>query len=126
MFQPDASVCGGILACMEIAAAARRRGIAVYPHVGGPTIIGLAANLHWAVAADVDVDGVRHRSLPAARRRLRQRSGSATSPAASSPRPTRPVSACRLPDDVAERFPYEPGDTYADVFPDHETGASKA
>ena len=31
-----------------------------------------------------------------------------------------------LPDDVAERFPYVPGDTYADVFPDHETGRSKA
>ncbi len=40
-------------ACMEIATLAAHRGIAVYPHVGGPTIIGLAANLHWAVAADV-------------------------------------------------------------------------
>ena len=75
VFQPDASVCGGMLACMEIAAIARQRGIAVYPHVGGPTIIGLAANLHWAVAADVDVDGVRHRPVPAARRRVRRRIG---------------------------------------------------
>ena len=53
VFQPDVSICGGVLACMEVAALARRRGIDVYPHVGGPTIIGLAANLHWAVAADV-------------------------------------------------------------------------
>ncbi len=53
VFQPDASICGGLLACMEIAALARQRGIDVFPHVGGPTVIGLAANLHWAVAADV-------------------------------------------------------------------------
>ncbi len=32
------------------------------------------------------------------------------------------ASACALPDDVAERFPYVPGDTYAEVFPEHEKG----
>ena len=69
---PTPSICGGMLACMEIAALARQRGIAVYPHVGGPTIIGLAANLHWAVAADVRLDGVRHRPVPAAGRRGRR------------------------------------------------------
>ena len=87
VFQPDASICGGVLACMEIAAAARQRGIAVYPHVGGPTIIGLAANLHWAVAADVAVDGVRHRPATSRSSTGSGRSGSATSPAASSPHP---------------------------------------
>ena len=122
VFQPDASICGGILACMEIAAAARQRGIAVYPHVGGPTIIGLAANLHWAVAADVpwmeyDIDpyqplvdevgdGIGLDDIVG---------GELAAPDGPGPRR-------RLPDDVAERFPYVPGDTYAEVFPDHEKG----
>lgn len=123
VFQPDASICGGILACMEIAEIAGRRGIAVYPHVGGPTIIGLAANLHWAVAADVpwceyDIDP--HQPLvtdvggPALG--LADITGGVIAP------PEGPGLGVSLPDDIAERFPYVPGDTYAEVFPDHEKG----
>jgi L-alanine-DL-glutamate epimerase-like enolase superfamily enzyme len=29
-----------------------------------------------------------------------------------------------VPDDLAERFPYIPGETYADVFPEHERGTA--
>jgi L-alanine-DL-glutamate epimerase-like enolase superfamily enzyme len=124
VFQPDASVCGGILACMDVAAAARQRGIAVYPHVGGTTIIGLAANLHWAVAADVDwmeydidpwqplVDGFGSIGIGDIA------GGELAAPDA-------PGLGVALPDDVAERFPYVPGDTYTDVFPEHETGRSR-
>jgi L-alanine-DL-glutamate epimerase-like enolase superfamily enzyme len=127
VFQPDASICGGIISCMEIAAIAAQHDISVFPHVGGPTIVGLAANLHWAVAAgvpwceyDIDpwqplvgdvggpsiglddiVDGV----LSA---------------------PEAPGLGVSLPDDVAERFPYVPGDTYVEVFPEHEKGRSGA
>jgi L-alanine-DL-glutamate epimerase-like enolase superfamily enzyme len=125
VFQPDASICGGIAACMEIAALAAQNDIALYPHVGGPTIIGLAANLHWAVAADVPVceydidpwqplitevggppiglDDIVDGHLAA---------------------PDAPGLGVSLPDDIAERFPYQPGDTYAEVFPDHEKGRS--
>jgi L-alanine-DL-glutamate epimerase-like enolase superfamily enzyme len=128
VFQPDASICGGLLACMEIADLARRHGIDVFPHVGGPTIIGLAANLHWAVAADVpwmeydidpyqplvsEVGGV----APIALDDLKDGLVAA---------PDRPGLGVSLPDDVAERFPYSPGDTYAEVFPEHETGRSRA
>jgi len=125
VFQPDASVCGGVLACMDIAAAARQRGIAVYPHVGGPTIIGFAANLHWAVAADVDwmeYDIDPHQPLvdPFGSIGLGDITGGELAA------PEGPGLGVSLPDDVAERFPYVPGDTYADVFPDHETGRSKA
>ena len=125
MFQPDASVCGGVLACMDIAAAARQRGIAVYPHVGGPTIIGLAANLHWAVAADVDwmeYDIDPYQPLVDELGSI----GLADITGGELAAPEGPGLGVRLPDDVAERFPYVPGDTYADVFPDHETGRSKA
>jgi len=123
VFQPDASICGGIIACMEIAALARHRGIAIYPHVGGPTIIGLAANLHWAVAADVpwmeyDIDpwqplvtdiGAGPYGLPDIV------GGEIAAPDA-------PGLGVTLPDDLAERFPFVTGDTYAEVFPDHEKG----
>jgi L-alanine-DL-glutamate epimerase-like enolase superfamily enzyme len=125
VFQPDASICGGVLACMEIAALARQRGVAVYPHVGGPTIIGLAANLHWAVAADVPlmeydidpyqplVDDVGGPPIG-----LGDITGGVLAP------PAGPGLGVSLPDDVGTRFPYVPGDTYAEVFPEHERGRS--
>jgi L-alanine-DL-glutamate epimerase-like enolase superfamily enzyme len=127
VFQPDASICGGIGACMEIATLAAHRGIAVYPHVGGPTIVGLAANLHWAVAADVpwmeyDIDPwqplVTEIGGPAIG--LGDIAGGVIAP------PDAPGLGVSLPDDVAERFPYVPGDTYAEVFPDHEKGRSQS
>jgi D-galactarolactone cycloisomerase len=127
VFQPDASICGGIGACMEIATLAAHRGIAVYPHVGGPTIIGLAANLHWAVAADVpwmeyDIDPwqplVTEVGGPPIG--LGDIAGGVIAP------PDAPGLGVSLPDDVAERFPYVPGDTYAEVFPDHEKGRSQS
>jgi L-alanine-DL-glutamate epimerase-like enolase superfamily enzyme len=123
VFQPDASICGGIIACMEIAALARHRGIAVYPHVGGPTIIGLAANLHWAVAADVpwmeyDIDPWQPlvTDIDAGPYGLPDIIGGEIAA------PDAPGLGVSLPDDVAERFPFVTGDTYAEVFPDHEKG----
>lgn len=123
VFQPDASICGGILACMEIAAEARRRGIEVYPHVGGPTVIGLAANLHWAVAADVswmeyDIDPYQPlvTEIGTHGLALDDIAGGVVSP------PDEPGLGVSLPDDVAERFPFTTGDTYAEVFPEHEKG----
>lgn len=125
VFQPDASICGGILACMDIATVAAHRGIAVYPHVGGPTIVGLAANLHWAVAADVawmeyDIDPWQPlvTDVGAPPIGLGDLAGGVVAP------PDAPGLGVSLPDDVAERFPYVPGDTYAEVFPDHEKGRS--
>jgi L-alanine-DL-glutamate epimerase-like enolase superfamily enzyme len=122
VFQPDATICGGITACMQIAAAAKLRGIPVYPHVGGPTIIGLAANLHWAVAADVpwmeyDIDPFQPLvSGMGTAIALEDIVGGEISP------PDAPGLGVSLPDDVAERFTWSPGDTYAEVFPDHEKG----
>jgi L-alanine-DL-glutamate epimerase-like enolase superfamily enzyme len=121
VFQPDASICGGVLACMEVAALAGQRGIAVYPHVGGPTVIGLAANLHWAVAADVpwmeyDIDPYQPLVSGTAGIALADIAGGELAA------PDGPGLGVSLPDDVAERFPYVPGDTYAEVFPDHEKG----
>jgi D-galactarolactone cycloisomerase len=127
VFQPDAAICGGISACMEIAALAAPRGIAVYPHVGGPTIIALAANLHWAVAADVpmiefDIDPYQPlvNEVGGPGIGLPDIAGGVLAA------PEGPGLGVSLPDDVAERFPYTSGDTYTDVFPDHERGRSGA
>jgi L-alanine-DL-glutamate epimerase-like enolase superfamily enzyme len=111
---------------MEIAALAGRRGIDVFPHIGGPTIIGLAANLHWAVAADVpvmeyDIDPYQPlvTEVGGPPIGLDDIIGGELAP------PEGPGLGVSLPDDVAERFPYVPGDTYAEVFPEHERGRSQ-
>ncbi|GAA0251387.1 mandelate racemase/muconate lactonizing enzyme family protein [Cryptosporangium japonicum] len=126
VFQPDASICGGLLACLDVAALAAQHGIRVVPHVGGPTAVGLAANLHWATAAGVeeaefDIDPYQPLvdelspalALPAIR------GGFAAVPDG-------PGLGVDVPDDLADRFPYVPGDTYAEVFPSHERGRSGA
>ncbi len=122
VFQPDASIAGGIIACMEIAAIARQYGLEVIPHVGGPTAIGLAANLQWAAAAHVpmiewDIDP--HQPLvdnvapELALSRIRD--GVATVP-------DLPGIGIVVDESVLTDFPHVTGGTYAEVFTDHETG----
>lgn len=122
VFQPDASIAGGILACTDIAAIARAYGLEVMPHVGGPTAVGLAANLQWAAAAHVpmiewDIDP--HQPLvdllapELALTRITD--GAAVVP-------TGPGLGITVDEDVLDAFPYVRGETYAEVFPEHETG----
>ena len=123
VFQPDATLCGGILACLEIAAIARSYGLEVIPHVGGPTAIGLAANLQWAAAAAVpmiewDIDP--HQPLvdtlaPELALSPDRRRRDASCPAG-------PGSASSFDEAMLDDFPHRPGGTYAEVFTDHETG----
>lgn len=122
VFQPDATLCGGILACLEIASIARQHGLEVIPHVGGPTAIGLAANLQWAAAADVpmiewDIDP--HQPLVdnvAPELALTQiRDGAAAVP-------DKPGIGIDVDESVFADYPHVKGGTYAEVFTDHETG----
>jgi L-alanine-DL-glutamate epimerase-like enolase superfamily enzyme len=121
-FQPDASICGGILACLDVMAIARSYGLEVIPHVGGPTAIGLAANLQWAAAAGVamcewDIDP--HQPLVdevAPELALTQiRDGNVLIPHG-------PGLGITVDEAVFDDFPYVRGETYAEVFPEHETG----
>jgi L-alanine-DL-glutamate epimerase-like enolase superfamily enzyme len=122
VFQPDASICGGILACLESVAVARAYDLEVVPHVGGPTAIGLAANIQWAAAADV---------------RLMEWDIDPSQPLVDLVAPSLALGAIvdgvvRVPDGpglgievdeaVLDAHPYVPGETYAEVFPEHETG----
>jgi L-alanine-DL-glutamate epimerase-like enolase superfamily enzyme len=122
VFQPDATLCGGILACLEIAAIAKQFGLEVIPHVGGPTAIGLAANLQWAAVADVpmcewDIDP--HQPLvdnvapELALTRIRDGQAQV---------PMKPGIGIEVDESVFDDYPHVKGGTYAEVFTDHETG----
>jgi L-alanine-DL-glutamate epimerase-like enolase superfamily enzyme len=122
VFQPDATLCGGLLACLEIATVAKLFGLEVIPHVGGPTAIGLAANLQWAAAANVpmiewDIDP--HQPLVdnvAPELALTQiRDGVAIVPG-------KPGLGIEFDEAVFDDYPHVKGGTYAEVFTDHETG----
>ncbi len=127
IFEPDASICGGILACLDVAAIARAHDIPVLPHVGSPTAIGLAANLHWAAAAgctltEYDI----YPDLPLRDALLRD-------PIFGLDRvadgmlaiPRGPGLGIEIDEAVLERYPYRPGGTYAEVFPEHERARSR-
>jgi L-alanine-DL-glutamate epimerase-like enolase superfamily enzyme len=124
VFEPDASICGGILACLEVVAIARSHGIRVVPHVGGPTPVGMAANLHWAAAAgcsliEYDIDP----QQPIRDRLARGGAlGFETIEGGVLRVPTGPGLGIELDETLFESFPYVPGETYAEVFPEHETG----
>ena len=122
IFQPDASICGGILASLEVAQIAADAGIPVYPHVGGPTAIGLAANLHAAAAARVpliEYDLDPHQPLVDD---LAPELGLAAIRDGRLAPPAGPGLGVDVPDDIESRYPYRPGETYTDVFPEHERG----
>lgn len=124
IFQPDAAICGGLRACLEVVAIAEKYGIGVVPHVGGPTAVGLAANLHWATAAGLDLmefDIDPHQ--PLIESIVPEWALSALHDGRAAV-PDRPGLGVDLPDDLAERYPYVSGETYADVFPEHERGRS--
>ena len=48
IFEPDATVCGGLVECLNIGALAEAWGIPLIPHCGMLTAVGTAANLHLA------------------------------------------------------------------------------
>ena len=126
VFEPDATLAGGILNCLRIVDIAERHSIEVIPHVGGPTVVGLAANLHWATAARVrlceyDIDA--HQPMITdigdnpGLALVDLQGGTITAP-------TGPGLGVHIDEDLLDAHPYVAGDTYADLFPEHESGRS--
>jgi L-alanine-DL-glutamate epimerase-like enolase superfamily enzyme len=124
VFEPDACLCGGIVACLEVATIARLHDIMVVPHSGSPTPVGMAANLHWAAAAgvplfEIDIDPslpVRDELTPEPVFALERIEGGRIAV------PEGPGLGVAIDESAFGRFPYVPGYTYAEVFPEHEAG----
>ena len=98
------------------------------PHVGGPTVVGLAANLHWATAARVrlfEFDIERDQPMITAigdnpgLALTDIRDGTLTAP-------TGPGLGVDVDEAELARYPYVEGETYAELFPEHESGRSAA
>ncbi len=128
VFEPDASLVGGISACMDIVALAERAAVEVIPHVGGPTVVGLAANLHWATAARVrlceyDIDP--HQPMITD---IGDNPGLALGDTAGGVivAPTGPGLGVHVDEEALARHSYVEGDTYAELFPEHESGRTAA
>ena len=128
VFQPDAALSGGIIACMEIADIANRTSIEVIPHVGGPSVVGLAANLHWATAAKVrlcEFDIERDQPMITD---LGENLGLALADleGGTITAPTGPGLGIEIDEARLAEHPYVEGETYAELFPEHESGRSAA
>lgn len=67
IFQPDATIAGGIAEAKKICALAEAFSIECIPHIGGLTSVGIAANLHLALACRnvklLEVDGAAYQPL---------------------------------------------------------------
>ncbi len=127
VLEPDACICGGISAAMQVAAIARAHGLALVPHLGSPTAIGLAANLQWAAAARCElVEFDVYPDLP-------MRDAIVADPVFALDRvvdghlapPDRPGLGIEIDESALQRFPYEAGATYAEVFVTHERPDSR-
>ena len=128
VFEPDASLTGGILNCLEIVDIAARHSIEVIPHVGGPTVVGLAANLHWATAARVrlceyDIDP--HQPMITD---IGHNPGLALTDLGGGhiTAPTGPGLGVDVDEEKLAAHPHREGDTYAELFPEHESGRTAA
>jgi L-alanine-DL-glutamate epimerase-like enolase superfamily enzyme len=109
---------------MEIADIAARSSIEVIPHIGGPTVVGLAANLQWATAArvrlfefDIEPDqpmisGIGENPGLAL---TDIHDGTLTAPSG-------PGLGVDVDESELAKHPHIGGDTYAELFPEHESG----
>lgn len=124
ILQPDATVCGGILECVEINALAKANNLRVFPHIGGLSAVGLAANLHLAAIINCEMleyDGSDQQPLRDELLRdpifdwdhlengcLRVPDG--------------PGLGIEIDESVFEKYPYRSGRFYPDVFPQFGLG----
>jgi L-alanine-DL-glutamate epimerase-like enolase superfamily enzyme len=124
VFEPDATLNGGLLSCMEIADIAARSSIEVIPHIGGPTVVGLAANLQWATAARVrlfEFDIERDQPMITA---IGDNPGLGLTDITDGTLtvPSGPGLGVDVDESELAKHPHVEGDTYAELFPEHESG----
>ena len=124
VLQPDPTVCGGILACMEVAALAKAHDLAVVPHVGGLTAVGVAAGLHLAAAIEPELLEYDPDPYQPLRDELlvdpifgmgRVENGHMAVP-------TGPGLGITIDESILETYPHERGTLYQEVYPEHGAG----
>ena len=124
VLQPDPTVCGGILASMEVAALAKAHDLAVVPHIGGLTAVGFAAGLHLGAAIEPEVleyDPDPYQPL---------RDELLADPIFGMDRvedgrmavPTGPGLGIEIDEAVLDAYPYERGRLYQELYPEHGAG----
>jgi L-alanine-DL-glutamate epimerase-like enolase superfamily enzyme len=124
ILQPDVSVCGGLLECLEINALAKANNLPVFPHIGGLSAVGLAANLHLAAIIKSDMleyDGDPFQPM---------RDDMLHDPIFSWDRledgclkvPEGPGLGIEVDESLFEKYPYEQGKFYPDIFPQFGLG----
>jgi L-alanine-DL-glutamate epimerase-like enolase superfamily enzyme len=124
VLQPDATVCGGILECLEVASLAKAHDLAVVPHVGGLTAVGVAAGLHLSAAMEpelMEYDPDPYQPL---------RDELLVDPIFGMDRvvdgrlsvPSGPGLGIEIDEAVLAAYPYERGTLYQEVYPEHGAG----
>ena len=65
-WQPDVTVCAGMLESLEILSLAKANDVRVFPHTGGLSAVGQAANMHFASVVDDSIfefDGTEYQPM---------------------------------------------------------------
>ncbi|MDP6824446.1 MAG: mandelate racemase/muconate lactonizing enzyme family protein [Dehalococcoidia bacterium] len=123
-WQPDVTVCGGLLDCLEVVGMAKANDIRVFPHIGGLTAVGQAANMHFASMVDeviLEYDGSEYQPL---------RDDILKDPIFDLDHvkdgklaiPDGPGLGIEIDESKFEDYPYIPGNIYPDIYPQLGSG----
>ena len=123
-WQPDVTVCGGFLECLQVVGLAKANDIRVFPHIGGLTAVGQAANMHFASLVDeviLEYDGSEYQPL---------RDDILKDPIfdlahvkdGKLPIPDGPGLGIEIDESKFEDYPYVPGNIYPDIYPQLGSG----
>ncbi len=127
VFQPDVTISGGILEGMKICSMAEAFSVRCIPHIGGLTAVGIAANLHLALAhrnaklLEIDV----WEYQPLRDELLREPIFSMTDMSDGTMKaPGKPGLGIEINEEVLEKYPYKKGTPMypEDFFPNYGAG----
>jgi len=119
ILQPDPTVCGGILECIEINALAKANDVPVFPHIGGLTAVGIAAGLHLAAAIDCDMLEYDFGPRQPLRDEMLRDPQFAPDHLVDGCLvvPERPGLGIEIDESIFEKYAYSPGKIYPDIYP---------